>query len=165
MGFGHFPSLMEQLWSIYPSLIYFSLDQLNLHTISIVFVHGLTGNRESTWTHKKTKTFWPQKLLPQDLPSARILTFGYDADIVEAINPASSNTLRDHGNSLANDLALRRMKSRTVGENACIFGSSSLAKAEISQNQRPLIFVAHSLGGLVVEQVYPRINSHPIEPS
>lgn len=82
----------------------------------IVFVHGLTGNRETTWTHKQTKNFWPQTLLPQDLPNARIFTFGYDADIIGTLEAAGSSTLRDHGKSLANDLALRRMKSRSVGE-------------------------------------------------
>jgi hypothetical protein len=82
---------------------------------SVVFVHGLTGNRESTWTtHKPSKISWPQTLLPSDLPRARILTFGYDADIVRALDTAGSNTLRDHGKSLANDLALRRMRSNSV---------------------------------------------------
>ena len=83
---------------------------------SIVFVHGLTGNRETTWTHKQTQTFRPQKLLVRDLPKARILTFGYDADIIGTLTPTSSNTLRDHGKSLANDLALRRMRSASVRE-------------------------------------------------
>lgn len=99
---------------------------------SIVFVHGLTGNRQNTWTHDDG-VFWPQDLLPKDLPTTRIMTFGYDADIVCMIKTAGSNTLRDHGKSLANDLAMRRARSDST--------------------TRPLIFVAHSLGGLVVEQV------------
>ena len=116
---------------------------------SIVFVHGLFGNRETTWTHKPTKTFWPLTLLASDLPSARILTFGYDADVVRAIDTTGSNTLRDHGKSLANDLALRRMRSHSV---------HSMLRRKASfvdriQNHLPIIFVAHSLGGLVVEQV------------
>ena len=89
--------------------------KLSCH-FSVVFVHGLTGNRETTWTHKQTKTFWPQTLLGRDLANARILTFGYDADIIGVLKTAGSNTLRDHGKSLANDLALRRMKSRSVSE-------------------------------------------------
>lgn len=83
---------------------------------SIVFVHGLTGNRETTWTHKQTKIFWPQTLLARDLPSSRILTFGYDADIVGTLKTTGSNTLRDHGKSFLNDLALRRTRSHTVGK-------------------------------------------------
>jgi len=99
---------------------------------SIVFVHGLTGNRRNTWTHNDGG-FWPQELLPKDLPTARIMTFGYDVDVVGIVNTAGSGTLRDHGKSLANDLAMRRARTNST--------------------TRPLIFVAHSLGGLVVEQV------------
>ncbi|KAI9666477.1 MAG: hypothetical protein M1821_004413 [Bathelium mastoideum] len=60
------------------------------------------------------------------------MTYGYDADVLGIIQTAGSNTLRDHGKSLANDLALQRAMSNSVA--------------------RPLVFVAHSLGGLVVEQ-------------
>jgi hypothetical protein len=28
------------------------------------------------------KVFWPRDLLPNDIPNARILTYGYDADVV-----------------------------------------------------------------------------------
>ena len=61
------------------------------------------------------------------------MTFGYDADVVGIVKTAGSNTLRDHGKSLANDIAIRRARSNSI--------------------TRPLIFVAHSLGGLVLEQV------------
>ena len=98
---------------------------------SIVFVHGLTGNRETTWTHKQTQSFWPQTLLVRDLPKARILTFGYDADIIGTLTPAGSNTLRDHGKSLANDLALRRMRSGSVRKRPDT-GSLQLLRAEES---------------------------------
>jgi len=99
--------------------------------VDIVFVHGLTGNRETTWTHQNG-TFWPRDLLRADIDTARIATWGYDADVVRALSNASSNTLRDHGKSLLIDLA--QWKSETDTE------------------KRPLLFVAHSLGGLVVEQ-------------
>ena len=52
-------------------------DDLLRKFASIVFVHGLTGNRETTWTHKEAKVFWPQAFLARDLPNTRILTFGY----------------------------------------------------------------------------------------
>ncbi|KAI9697680.1 MAG: hypothetical protein M1836_004630 [Candelina mexicana] len=106
------------------------IDAENL--VSVVFIHGLTGNRETTWTDPKTGTCWPQAQLPADLPQARIFTYGYDADVVRIFQTASSNTVRDHGKGLANELSLRRLRTRS--------------------NDRPLIFVAHSLGGLVCEQ-------------
>ncbi len=80
---------------------------------SICFVHGLTGNRKSTWTHKGvTKTFWPEKLLPGDLPKARIFTFGYNASVAGVLE--SANTLRDHGNDLATQLSNKRERDGTV---------------------------------------------------
>ncbi|KAH7073935.1 Alpha/Beta hydrolase protein [Paraphoma chrysanthemicola] len=99
--------------------------------VDIIFVHGLTGNRRSTWTHGSS-VFWPRDLLAIDLPKTRIFTFGYDADVARLFRTAGSNTIRDHGKSLAQDLAVRRTTTNTA--------------------DRPIIFVAHSLGGLVVEQ-------------
>lgn len=104
----------------------------------------MTGGRETTWTHKgKKQTLWPRDLLPEDIPRARIITFGYDADVASfGLSVAGSNRLRDHGNNLASDVATFREKTDTP-------------------TKRPIIFVAHSLGGLVVEQVsqIPRADS------
>ncbi|KAK7990392.1 hypothetical protein PG990_014672 [Apiospora arundinis] len=50
---------------------------------SVVFVHGLTGDHEKTWTAHDESEPWPQTLLPSRLPTARILIFGYDASVVE----------------------------------------------------------------------------------
>jgi protein SERAC1 len=80
---------------------------------SIVFIHGLTGGREKTWTHEDG-TFWPQDLLPNDFAKARILTFGYDADIVHIFGQASTNTLRDHGRTLCTDLTMLRLRTSSV---------------------------------------------------
>lgn len=80
----------------------------------MVFVHGLTGGRESTWTEIKSNVFWPRDLLHHEIPNARIMTFGYDADIVNLLTPASSNNIRNHGQALAHELALKRKRSKTV---------------------------------------------------
>jgi protein SERAC1 len=99
-----------------------------------VFVHGLTGNRENTWTYRNgsQKVFWPRDLLSKTLPRARIATFGYDADVVRMWRVAGSNGLLDHGNSLA-------------------YAAVALRQT-IDAQTRAIIFVAHSLGGLVCEQ-------------
>ena len=100
---------------------------------SIVFVHGLTGKRTKTWLADGAAKPWPQELLSKKIPEARIITYGYDADVVHFTKPAGQNTVREHACNFIGDMThLRR-------------GTSSL--------QRPLIFVAHSLGGLLVEQV------------
>jgi protein SERAC1 len=80
------------------------------------------------------KTLWPRDLLSNDFPGARIVAFGYDADIVKiwSLSPAGSNGLRNHGEALAYAIA-----------------NLSLTPASLT---RPIIFIANSLGGLVVEQ-------------
>src|SRR5271156_2301704 len=62
--------------------------------VDICFIHGLTGNRDSTWTAKGQTEPWPKTLLPAELPDlkARIFTYGYDAYIVRW-GHASSNQL------------------------------------------------------------------------
>ncbi|KAH7018941.1 hypothetical protein EDB80DRAFT_631665, partial [Ilyonectria destructans] len=97
-------------------------------TVDICFVHGLTGNRTSTWTAHGQSAPWPQALLPRKLSRVRILTYGYDAYVVSK-SVASSNPLIDHATNLLTDLTNNRAFSNT--------------------SSRPLIFVAHSLGGLV----------------
>lgn len=69
-----------------------------------------------------------------DFPKARIMSFGYDADAVKlwTVRPAGSNDLRDHGKSLANGIAEWR--------------------ADVSVRNRPIVFIVHSMGGLVCEQ-------------
>lgn len=100
-------------------------------SIDIVFVHGLTGNSYSTWLHKDTKVHWPSELLKQDIPDARILGFGYDADVINFWNPASNSRLSNHAENMVGDLVRKRERTNT--------------------ETRRIMFVAHSLGGLVVE--------------
>lgn len=99
--------------------------------IDIVFVHGLTGNAYNTWFHKDAGVHWPSQLLSKDMPDTRILSFGYDADIVNLWDPASVNTLANHAENMVGDLVRKRERTDTEA--------------------RPIVFVTHSLGGLVTE--------------
>ncbi|KAJ5170886.1 uncharacterized protein N7500_003669 [Penicillium coprophilum] len=97
--------------------------------LDIVFVHGLTGNREKTWMHENG-TLWPRDLLAKDLSKARIMTFGYDIDIFSFTSITFSHRLYDHSQSLAYAIVSQR----------------------IDCSSRPILFIAHSLGGLVCQQ-------------
>ncbi|XXH05092.1 hypothetical protein Hte_011516 [Hypoxylon texense] len=99
--------------------------------VDICFVHGMTGDRDGTWTADGQIDPWPKVLLPPELSNARLLTFGYDAYVIKKAQP-SVNGLQDHANSLIVALAMDRAKAKANG--------------------RPLIFVAHSLGGLVCKE-------------
>lgn len=108
--------------------------------VDICFVHGLTGDRERTWTADGESMPWPKTLLPPKLHKARILTFGYDAYIVRQ-SIASSNRLIDHATNLLTDLTSDRDSSNA--------------------SSRPLIFVAHSLGGLVCKKAILLSRNNP----
>ncbi|KAH7308397.1 hypothetical protein B0I35DRAFT_453717 [Stachybotrys elegans] len=108
--------------------------------VDICFVHGLTGNRTSTWTAHEESTPWPKTLLPPEVKSARILTYGYDAYVVSK-TVASSNRLLDHATNLLTDLTNDRRRCNA--------------------SSRPLIFIAHSLGGLVCKEAILLSRNNP----
>lgn len=106
-------------------------DAGNEACVDIVFVHGLTGNAYDTWLHKESGVHWPRDLLKQDLPDVRILSYGYDADFFNLWKPASISRLSNHAENLVGDLVRKREQTETETRN--------------------IVFVAHSLGGLVTE--------------
>lgn len=135
---------------------------------SVIFVHGFTGSPYKTWTrprgtadhlnertdglpstkipriqapfrsHAQSDTetkgiFWPRDLLPTTLPNARILTHGYDTHLRHKIigRPLSKMGVYD----IANDLLV------------------SLEAKRREDPSRPILFVCHSLGGIVVKDM------------
>lgn len=49
--------------------------------VDIIFVHGLGGTSRGTWSKDKNpELFWPEKWLPEDLPRARIHSYGYNSN-------------------------------------------------------------------------------------
>ncbi|KAA6416359.1 MAG: Kinesin light chain [Lasallia pustulata] len=96
--------------------------------LDIVAVHGLNGHYEKTWTTNNVN--WLRDLLPSDIPNARILSWGYDAN-THSTSQISCQYLYNHATTLVSDLCLKRRLTKT--------------------RTRPIIFVAHSLGGIVVK--------------
>ncbi|RAH78649.1 putative ribonuclease p/mrp subunit [Aspergillus japonicus CBS 114.51] len=98
----------------------------------IVFVHGMMGSSHRTWYHEKGKTYWPKDLLSVDLPQARIMAFGYDVNVWHPWNQVSQEWITGYATDLLGSLSDRR--------------------ATLALRTRPLVFIAHSLGGLVVQK-------------
>ncbi|KAI1174481.1 hypothetical protein F4777DRAFT_553758 [Nemania sp. FL0916] len=98
-------------------------------TLDIVAVHGLNGHREKTWTTADGVN-WLRDLLPKDLRGIRVLTWGYDANTHDA-KRVSCQYLYDHALELVADLTRKRTLTQSIN--------------------RPIIFIAHSLGGIVVK--------------
>ncbi|KAI9155556.1 Vegetative incompatibility protein [Paramyrothecium foliicola] len=130
--------------------------------VDIVFVHGIQGHPYKTWKfhapaptkqrtsirallHRRAKgadstpgdgslpdtVFWPKDLLADDFANARILTYGYDSRVSHFFRgPANQNNISGHGRSLLNALELHRR----------------------DDPKRPIIFIVHSLGGIVLKE-------------
>ncbi len=67
---------------------------------SVVAVHGLNSNAIHAWTHEK-KVMWLEDLLPEQLPNARIMTYGYNSSVYK---DATSGRIQDHAKGLLNAL-------------------------------------------------------------
>jgi hypothetical protein len=73
--------------------------------ISIVAIHGLGGHAMNTWTHRPSKKMWLRDFLPGDIPNARVMTFGYDARVIDS---RSVLGLMENAENLLVDLQSRR---------------------------------------------------------
>ncbi|KAK4160531.1 hypothetical protein QBC43DRAFT_113210 [Cladorrhinum sp. PSN259] len=161
-------------------------DRKGPYRVNIIFVHGLRGHPQRTWEDSRgrgsvnrgnkdvgpaksgkrdiikslfksktsssastsattstsdngtneeslSKLFWPDEYLTQDIPEARVWTYGYNADAIGGLFEANNkNSVSQHGR----DFAVR-------------------IEREI-QNEDPFLFVAHSLGGIIVKDAIRR---------
>ncbi|KAH0609232.1 uncharacterized protein H6S33_012718 [Morchella sextelata] len=50
-------------------------------TLSIIAVTGLAGHAFGSWKSRGENTMWLRDFLPEHVPTARILTYGYDSTL------------------------------------------------------------------------------------
>ncbi|RFU29824.1 hypothetical protein B7463_g6499, partial [Scytalidium lignicola] len=145
--------------------------------VDIILVHGLQGHPRRTWTCEKAsnelqdstessvghrkglrkfllsrhrprqkdisnnfskEVFWPLDLLPEDCPNSRILTWGYDSKVSNFFaGAANKSNVTAHARNLLQ--ALKNRRRNCLG--------------------RSIIFIAHSLGGIIVKDVFRRAES------
>lgn len=108
----------------------------------IIFVHGLGGTSRHTWSkNRDLDLFWPREWLPYepDISSARIMTFGYNSHF-SSTSHGKENILNI--SDFAKDLLFSMKFASGEGERKLEIGSV------------PIIFVAHSMGGLVVKKAF-----------
>lgn len=99
------------------------------YEVNIIAIHGLGGHAYDTWTDQKTKTFWLKDILPDDIPGARIFTYGFPS---HGAWSGSLGTLSDYATTM--NAHISSMRHREQGK------------------PRKIIFVAHSLGGIVLKR-------------
>ncbi len=108
--------------------------------IDIIFVHGLGGDIRKTWSkNHDPNLFWPQLWLPlePDIGRARIFSFGYNASFRGGAAKSISN-IADFAKELLFDMKFGRDEQ---GE-------------DLEIGKVPIMFIAHSMGGLVVKKAY-----------
>ncbi|GAB1319628.1 hypothetical protein MFIFM68171_09838 [Madurella fahalii] len=109
------------------------LDPGQKPAADVIFVHGLNGGSRSTWSKGgKPELFWPREWLPKEdgFHDVRIHTFGYPAGVTRE----SILSIPDFARSLL----------------AAVNDYPLMSRGE----KPPLIFVAHSMGGLVIKMAY-----------
>lgn len=77
---------------------------------SIVAVHGLDGDWKRSWS-ASNGVFWLGDLLPQAIPTARILSFSYDSRTRGSDAPLK-NDVSESGKHLLDRLTMYREKTR-----------------------------------------------------
>ncbi|PGG98701.1 hypothetical protein AJ79_08787 [Helicocarpus griseus UAMH5409] len=102
--------------------------------VDFIFVHGLGGGSRKTWSlTEKAEHFWPKSWLPRDpaFKNVRIHSFGY-----------SSNWFKGKDNAM----------------NIQDFATSLLMGIKIcpgfGDEDTPIVFIGHSMGGLVIKKAY-----------
>ncbi|KFZ10171.1 hypothetical protein V501_05309 [Pseudogymnoascus sp. VKM F-4519 (FW-2642)] len=94
---------------------------------SLVVVHGIGANRDRTWKRNRD---WlvDSSMLPHDLPTVRVLAFGY-----------LSNWLgKDKTNTRLAEVANELLTALEIARRDC--------------HDRPIIFIGHCFGGIVIEK-------------
>ena len=89
------------------------------YSLDIVAVHGLNGHPFKSWTfnEKGKECFWLQDYLLEDLPGARLFTFGYNS---QTCFSRSVETIADYAKELIDALELKRLSPETVCINPLI---------------------------------------------
>ncbi|KAL9111404.1 MAG: hypothetical protein Q9187_007923, partial [Circinaria calcarea] len=104
-------------------------------TIDIVAIHGLNPGKanhgERTWSKNGVLWLQDEGFLPDRFPNARILLFGYNSRVATGTSNAG---VMDIATALLNRLRIKRR----------------------DDPQRPIVFLCHSLGGIIVKQALVR---------
>ncbi|PRQ27622.1 putative alpha/Beta hydrolase [Rosa chinensis] len=123
--------------------------------LDIIFVHGLRGGPYKTWRIAEDKsstksglvekidqeagklgTFWPGEWLSADFPQARMFTLRYKSSLTQW--SGASLPLQE-----VSSMLLEKIVAAGIGD-------------------RPVVFVTHSMGGLVVKQILSKAKSENI---
>lgn len=95
---------------------------------------------------------WLKDLLLPKLPNAHVMTFGYNAD---TSGSTSIGGVRDNARKLLELLKDEREDNVCLDSALPVVSPFQEANSEQEGSQRPIVFLGHSLGGIIIKQVDP----------
>ncbi|KAK3353279.1 hypothetical protein B0T25DRAFT_207363 [Lasiosphaeria hispida] len=101
------------------------------HTVDVLAVPGLGGHPYGSFVHKGDGHMWLSESLLRDMPTARVMIYGYESGLQDSISFAGLD-----------DLA----------------GSLRVAIRHLLKEQKHLILIGHSLGGLLIKEALTESN-------
>ncbi|KFY22657.1 hypothetical protein V493_06435 [Pseudogymnoascus sp. VKM F-4281 (FW-2241)] len=110
-----------------------SFSKVDEHRIDIIAISGLGGNAFGSFKARDGQHMWLCDSLPRDLPGSQIMIYGYDTQL--------------HGSTSFQDL-----ESLASSLRASIAAQRTLGSIDAKSRTVPLVFIAHSLGGLIVKE-------------
>ncbi|KAK0639719.1 hypothetical protein B0T16DRAFT_463363 [Cercophora newfieldiana] len=107
------------------------LNEPDQHSYDCIAISGLASHPFGSWQpHGNNKSFmWIRDVLPACLPTFRFLTFGYDTTLLDS------------------------KSFQTIPDLAARFILDMKSHGWSSPTSRPVVFLAHSLGGVLLKQV------------
>ncbi|CAI6339178.1 unnamed protein product [Periconia digitata] len=105
----------------------------------IVAIHGILEDGLQTWTEQKSNILWLRDLIPHDLPRVRVLSYRYKAAALTSPGEGTTDRILAQAQTLVAELTANRQL-----DNA---------------STRPIIFVCHGIGGLLVKRALVHSNS------
>lgn len=102
------------------------------HHIDVLAVSGLGSHAFGSFVHKEDGNMWLTKNLPRNMPTARVMIFGYESRLQRSTSLVQLDELAS---------SLQGALSRLL----CL------------DKKKPLLLIGHSLGGLLIKQALIRI--------
>ncbi|KAL8294757.1 hypothetical protein RB600_000626 [Gaeumannomyces tritici] len=101
--------------------------------VDVIAVPGLGSHALGSWKSPNSDDVWLRDFLPKDVPNIRVLLYGYDT------------TLTDN-----------RLKQSIEDLGATFLEQVIAFRARDGTSRRPIIFIGHSLGGLLIKEALVR---------
>ncbi|KAF8535670.1 hypothetical protein BDD12DRAFT_983186 [Trichophaea hybrida] len=104
----------------------------------ILAVTGMAGHAYGSWRNRESCRMWLKDFLPHDIQHIRVMSYGYNTNLVRS---TVDDTILDYRRHFIEQL-----------ENA---------RSSPEEKTRPIFFIGHSLGGILISQVLAQLKSNP----